>query len=119
MRDEQPGRTPYDEFTHRISAWGTKLRNWWGLQPNGSWVQIGLLLVGTLYTAVTYRLLDSAHRTQQIAIQQLEAMDRPWLTVELQLPSPTKIVNNDSVAFFPRWILHNVGRSVAQDVYTE
>jgi hypothetical protein len=110
--------SPYDEFVTRSGRWCKRLRRWRRRHPTGSWIQIGLLVVTTIYATVTYRLLDSANRTHHIANQQLEATDRAWITIELAMPSPSRIVNN-SAAFFPQWTLHNIGRSIATEAYNE
>lgn len=117
MTDERPS-SPYDEFNARANRWVTRIRVWLLEHPTGSWIQMGLFIVTALYATFTYQLLKSAIRTQEVASQQLEAMDRPWVKIELSLAGPTR-VENGSAAFFPLWSLQNVGRSVAVEVYNE
>ena len=132
MLEDSPTKSPYDEFNERTARCGRAIRVAWRRQPHGSWIQISLVVVTAVYAIVTYRLLESANRTQQIASQQvdaanrtqqianqqLEAFDRPWIRVELAMPGPTRILNG-SAAFFPQWTLHNGGRSVATAVENE
>src|SRR5438034_2805293 len=98
--DDDATPNPYDEFVVRSNRFCRLLRRWRRRHQTGSWIQIGLLIVTAIYATVTYRLLDSASRTQRIASQQLEATDRAWITIDLAIPGPTRIVNN-SAAFFP------------------
>jgi hypothetical protein len=90
---------------------------WRVLKP---WIEVGGFLALVAYVIVTANTLSEIKKQvsaaeSQVGIMrnQLEAADRPWVTVELQIAAPLTFNDNGDLHISFMFTLKNVGRSVA------
>jgi hypothetical protein len=116
MAANDPTSSPYDEFNERMRRCGAWVRALWAGQPGGTWLQILMFIVLAAYSAFTYRLLKTSELTLRTLTQQLEATDRPWVAIDLQLAELPR-VETDTLTMPVVMNIRNQGRAVATNIH--
>lgn len=118
-------KTPYDELNDRLNKWRTKWRQrpskWFTIPMEIAALAIGFLtFIAVVWAGIAaFKNISLLSKQADVAEEQLDLTDRPWLKVELALGGPFMRQQDSSVSLPLILTLKNVGRSVASGIDVE
>ena len=74
------------------------------------------MFFGILGYRVTKKAADAAEKSADVASKSLQLIDRPWVSVSVELNGPLTVHQNGDIELLIRCGVKNVGKSVAQHI---